>query len=54
VAFKISNNNNNNLRLLRLQSNRAITQYNIRHAGRETTAATKGSTRPIYRRVQHS
>jgi len=43
----------NNLRLLRLQSNCAIIEYEHPLHCWETTAATQGSTRPIYRRVKH-
>jgi len=51
-APDVINNNNNNLRLFNCRHNAQLSYYcnNIRHAGRDTTAATQGST--IYRRVK--
>ena len=47
---EINNNNNNNLRLLNCSQTAQSYSINIRHAGRDTTAATQVST--IYRKVK--
>jgi len=43
-SFESGDTNNNNLRLLNCSQTAQSYSTNIRHAGRETTAATQGST----------